>query len=249
MKRLAALLMAALPTMMWSQSVPDLIRQSDAFDAKNRNAEALAVIQQADQLAPGNAEILYRLAKQKSQLSQEAKSAAERKKLGAEALEAAQSAATAAPKNAQTHLTLAIVYGRLAQDEPARRKIELSRLIRDEAETAARLDPREDYAWHVLGRWNYEMANFNAVLKALAQAIYGKFPDASNEKAVEYLEKAVALRPDRVVHQIELGRAYLAIGEKDKARSALEKGLSLPSAAKDDNETKERGRKALSQLN
>jgi len=249
MKRLAALLMAALPTMMWSQSVPDLIRQSDAFDAKNRNAEALAVIQQADQLAPGNAEILYRLAKQKSQLSQEAKSAAERKKLGAEALEAAQSAATAAPKNAQTHLTLAIVYGRLAQDEPARRKIELSRLIRDEAETAARLDPREDYAWHVLGRWNYEMANFNAVLKALAQAIFGKFPDASNEKAVEYLEKAVALRPDRVVHQIELGRAYLAIGEKDKARSALEKGLSLPSAAKDDNETKERGRKALSQLN
>lgn len=249
MKRLAALLMAALPTMMWSQSVPDLIRQSDAFDAKNRNAEALAVIQQADQLAPGNAEILYRLAKQKSQLSQEAKSAAERKKLGAEALEAAQSAATAAPKNAQTHLTLAIVYGRLAQDEPARRKIELSRLIRDEAETAARLDPREDYAWHVLGRWNYEMANFNAVLKSLAQAIYGKFPDASNEKAVEYLEKAVALRPDRVVHQIELGRAYLAIGEKDKARAALEKGLSLPSVAKDDNETKERGRKALSQLN
>jgi len=249
MKRLAALLMAVLPTMMWSQSVPDLIRQSDALDAKNRNAEALAVIQQADQMAPGKAEILYRLAKQKSQLSQDAKSAAERKKLGAEALEAARSAAAADPKNAQAHLTLAIVYGRIAQDEPARRKVELSRLIRDEAETAARLDPKEDYAWHVLGRWNYEMANFNAVLKALAQAIYGKFPDASNEKAVEYLEKAVALRPDRVAHQIELGRAYLAIGEKDKARSALEKGLSLPSAAKDDNETKERGRKALSQLN
>ena len=248
MKRFAILLVA-LPAMAWSQSVPELIRQADALDAKNRNAEALVVIQQAGQLSPGNAEVLYRLAKQKSQLSQDARSAAERKKLGAEALEAAQGAAAVDPKNAQAHLTLAIVYGRIAQDEPARRKVELSRQIRDEAETAARLDPQADYAWHVLGRWNYEMANFNAVLKALAQAIYGKFPDASNEKAVEYLEKAVALRPDRVAHQIELGRAYLAIGEKDKARAALEKGLSLPSLAKDDNETKERGRKALSQLN
>lgn len=244
-----ALLFLAIPTMAWSQSVPDLIRKTDALDAKNRNAEALVVIQQADQLSPGNAEILYRLAKQKAQLMLDAKSSAERKQLGTEALDAAQRAVAADPKSAEAHLSLAIVYGRLAQDESARRKVELSRLIRDEAEIAAKLDPREDYAWHVLGRWNYEMANFNAVLKALAQAIYGKFPDASNEKAVEYLEKAVALRPDRVVHQIELGRAYLAIGEKDKARAALEKGLSLPSVAKDDNETKERGRKALSQLN
>lgn len=247
MKR--ALLFLAIPTVAWSQSVPDLIRQTDALDAKNRNAEALVVIQQADQLSPGNAEILYRLAKQRAQLMLDAKSSAERKKLGAEALDAAQRAVAADPKSAEAHLSLAIVYGRLAQDEPARRKVELSRLIRDEAEIAAKLDPKEDYAWHVLGRWNYEMANFNVMLKALAQAIYGKFPDASNEKAVEYLEKAVALRPDRVVHQIELGRAYLAIGEKDKARAALEKGLSLPSVAKDDNETKERGRKALSQLN
>ncbi|MBN8711460.1 MAG: hypothetical protein BGO12_10435 [Verrucomicrobia bacterium 61-8] len=247
MKR--ALLFLAIPTMAWSQSVPDLIRKTDALDAKNRNAEALVVIQQADQLSPGNAEILYRLAKQKAQLMLDAKSSAERKQLGAEALDAAQRAVAADPKSAEAHLSLAIVYGRIAQDESARRKVELSRLIRDEAEIAAKLDPKEDYAWHVLGRWNYEMANFNAVLKALAQAIYGKFPDASNEKAVEYLEKAVALRPDRVVHQIELGRAYLAIGEKDKARAALEKGLSLPSLAKDDNETKERGRKALSQLN
>ncbi len=244
-----ALLFLAIPTMAWSQSVPDLIRKTDALDAKNRNAEALVVIQQADQLSPGNAEILYRLAKQKAQLMLDAKSSAERKQLGSEALDAAQRAVAADPKSAEAHLALSIVYGRLAQDESAPRKVELSRLIRDEAEIAAKLDPKEDYAWHVLGRWNYEMANFNAVLKALAQAIYGKFPDASNEKAVEYLEKAVALRPDRVVHQIELGRAYLAIGEKDKARAALEKGLSLPSVAKDDNETKERGRKALSQLN
>ena len=84
-----------------------------------------------------------------------------RRQLGEKALDAARRAVTADPNNSQTHLSLAIVYGRIALDEPPRRKIEMSRLIKQEAETAARLDPKNDYAWHVLGRWNYEVANFN----------------------------------------------------------------------------------------
>ena len=115
----------------------------------------------------------------------------------------------------------------------------MSRLIRQEAETAARLDPKNDYAWHVLGRWNYELANFNPFLKALAQAIYGKLPDASNEKAVEYFSKAIALQPRRVAHHLELGRAYLALGEKQKAREKFNKGLSLTSTEKDDDNNKQ----------
>lgn len=91
----------------------------------------------------------------------DAKSASEKRQLGEKALDAAQRAVTANPNNTQTHLSLAIVYGRIALDEPARRKVEMSRLIRQEAETAAHLDPKNDYAWHVLGRWNYELANFN----------------------------------------------------------------------------------------
>jgi tetratricopeptide (TPR) repeat protein len=126
--------------------------------------------------------------------------------------------------------------------------VELSRLIRQEAETAARLDATNDYAWHVLGRWNYEVANFNPVLKALAQAIYGKLPDASNEKAVAYFAKAIALQPQRVIHRVELGRAYLAIGKREKARDAFNKGISLPSAEKDDDNNKARAREMLNQL-
>jgi Flp pilus assembly protein TadD len=124
----------------------------------------------------------------------------------------------------------------------------MSKLIREEAQTALRLDPKNDYAWHVLGRWNYELANFNPLLKALAQAIYGKVPDASNEQAVECFRKAIALEPRRVSHHLELARAYLALGEKQKARDEFNKGISLPSADKDDEENKSRARKVLKQL-
>jgi tetratricopeptide (TPR) repeat protein len=178
-----------------AQRVEELVTAGDALDEKHRNSEALSLYLKADAQKPNDAEILRRLSKQYAQLMLDAKSASEKRQPGEKALDAAQRAVTANPNNTQAHLSLAIVYGRIALDEPARRKVETSRLIRQEAETAALLDPKNNYAWHVLGRWNYELANFNPFLKALAQAIYGKLPDASNEKAVEYFRSTAARCP------------------------------------------------------
>lgn len=228
--------------------VPELITAGDALDQQNRNSEALSLYIKADATKPNDSEILRRISKQYAQLMLDATTSSERTELSRKALDAAKRAVAADPNNAQAHLSLAIVYGRIALNEPPRRKIEMSRLIKLEAETAARLDPKNDYAWHVLGRWNYEIANFNPLLKALAQAIYGKIPDASNEKAVECFQRAIELQPRRVIHHLELGRTYLALGEKQKARDELNKGLSLPSIDKDDDDNKQRARVTLKQL-
>ncbi|CAN5700104.1 hypothetical protein BH09VER1_BH09VER1_05110 [soil metagenome] len=225
-----------------------LIAKADALDEKNDSKGALAILLEADQQKPNDAEILRRLAMQEIQLFVETKNEAEKKSLGAKALDYAQRAVKADPNNAKAHLSLSIIYGRIAFMESNRRKVELSKLIESEAQTAARLDPKEEYAWHVLGRWNYELAGFNPILKALAELIYGKFPDCSYDKAVEYFKKSIALNPQAVIHHIELGRTYLAMGKKAEATVELKKGLALPSTMKDDEETKKRGRLALKSL-
>ncbi len=245
--RTLVLLLLAL-TLAQAQTAVELLARGTALDDKNRNAEALVVFIEADKLQPNDAEILRFIAKQYCQLILETNSAAEKKQLALKSLDPALRAVKADPENANARLCLAIVYGRVAEYEGARRKVELSRLIKAEAETAVRLDPKQEYAWHILGRWNYELANFNPVLKALAQTIYGKFPDASNAKAAEHFQKALALNPRSVIHHVELGRTHLALGEKTKARQEIEAGLALPSIAKDDEETKQRARQALKQL-
>ena len=228
-----------------AQSVGELLSAGDALDAKNRNREAVEFYLKADAIEPNNAEILRRIAKQYSQqVVSEARDPRNRE-LARKSLEYAQRAVKCDPNNADARLSLAICYGKSAFMESARRRIEMSRLIRSEAEAALRLDPKSDYAWHVLGRWNYELANFNAALRFLAETIYGKFPDASNERAAECFEKAAAISPDRVIHHIELGRTYAALGRKEEALAELKKGLALPSREKDDGESKERARKAL----
>ncbi|MDD5199720.1 MAG: hypothetical protein PHC88_07940 [Terrimicrobiaceae bacterium] len=242
------LMLLAIPLCAHGQSIADFIKQGDALDARNQNAAALEILLKADAIKPNDAEILRRIAKQYSQQMEAESTSPANKALGRQALDYAKRAKAADPQNANARVALAICYGKVAFLEPARTKIEYSRLIKDEADAAIRLDASNDYAWHVLGRWNYELANFNPALRFLAQVIYGKFPDASNARAAECFEKAIALQPGRVIHHVELGRACAALGRKDEARAELKKGLDLPSREKDDDESKDRARQTLKAL-
>jgi tetratricopeptide (TPR) repeat protein len=225
-----------------------MIARGDACDARNANRDALEIYLEADRARPGDAEILRRISKQYAQMMSDTDSKARKRALGAAALDYGKRAKSAAPDNAQARLGLAICYGRIAFLQPARTQVEMSRLIKEEVDAALALDPGDDLAWHVLGRWNYELANFNPALKFLAQTIYGKFPGASNERAAECFEKALALNPQRVINHVELGRARLALGRRDEARAAFQAALKLPSREKDDDESKARARKALDSL-
>jgi tetratricopeptide (TPR) repeat protein len=92
------------------------------------------------------------------------------------------------------------------------------------------------------------MAALNPALRMIAGMIYGGLPDASFEKAAECFERAVAIQPRSVIHQVELGRTYLAMGRLDDARKHLEIGLSLPIKEDDDAETLALARKALDSI-
>jgi tetratricopeptide (TPR) repeat protein len=247
MKRVSALvLMLVCMDFAHAESATDLIRKGDALDAKNQNADALVIYLEADRQQPGDPEILRRISKQYAQ--QMADSGGDAPELGDKALDYALRAVKAGPDNAQAHLALAIVYGKISYLKPARQRMQDSRTILEEARKAVELDPANDLAWHVVGRWNYEVANLSGPVKFIAETLYGKLPDASNEKALECFEKAAALNPKRLLNQAELGRALAAVGRKDEARAALEKALGMPSREKDDDETKERARKALNAL-
>lgn len=175
-------------------------------------------------------------------------SAAEKRKKLQAAVEAARQAVEANPQSSQAHLALAVAYGHLAQQEQPRRQIELSKLIKEEAEEAVRLEPGNDVAWHVLARWNFEMASVNPVLRSLAQMIYGKFPDASASRAEECFRKAIDAGPPRVMHHVEYGLMLAALDRKNDARKQLETGLSIPAKDKEDEDTQQRARQALDRL-
>jgi len=246
-----AVLLALLTTSLASLGAEDfatLVKRGDALDAKFKTKEALAVYLEAEKLQPADAELLHRIAKQYGESMLDVSGKAEKKALGEKSLEYSKRAVAADPKNATAHLALAVSYGRVATYMDNKTKIAYSKLVKEQVDQSIALDPKNDLAWHVLGAWQYELANLNGVLRAVAGIVYGTLPSASNEDAVKAFKKAIELNPRRVANHVELGRTYLAMGNKIEAKAELEKGLSLPDQQRDDPDVKQRAREALKKV-
>lgn len=226
----------------------DWIEQGDSLDLQFKSAQALGAYQKALAENPGDAAILRKIAKQYVELALDAPGRGEKLRLAQQGYDTALKAKELDPGSPEGRLTVAIAAARLGFYSGAKTKLELSRVVQQESSEAIRMRPGYALGWHMLGRWNYEISSLNPLLKTLAEAIYGKMPAASYEEAVKCLGKASRLEPDNALFHAELGRAYLAAGQKDEARAVLAKSLSLPRRTKDDGEAQERAKAALQEL-
>ncbi len=228
--------------------VAGLLKQGDDFDAKLDNAHALESYLQAEKLGATDPDTLTHIARQYALLMNDTASDEEQRRLGERALEYSKRAVAANPTHARSVLSVAICYGRLIRFQDTRTKVEYSRFVKEYADRALKLDPTDSYAWHVLGAWNYELAQMGPLSRAFVKVVYGGMPPASNEEAERLFRKAVELAPERVSHHAELGRTLAALGKKNEARLELNKALSLPSREKDDPESKKRATAVLAHL-
>lgn len=232
-----------------AQSADALIKSGDLHYDRLQAAEALKYYLPAEKLQPENADLLVKISRQYRHLMSDASSRDEKLRLGATATEYAERASRLAPNDSDAQLAVGITLGKiLPYQTNNRERLEASRRIKNSAETALRLNPRNDLAWHILGRWHLVMSELSGIRRAVATVVYGSLPKASNAEAARCFQKALALEPDRLMHHVELGRTYAALGQKDEARRHLKQGLAMRETEKDDAETKQKGRELLGTL-
>src|SRR5207253_3151982 len=149
------------------------------FERKFQANEALPYYLNAEKLEPKNPQILVRIARQYRYLMTDASAKQEKLRLGYIALDYSTRAAAAGPHDADAQLATAITLGKMLPFLPTKEQISASPRIKDSVDKALALDPNDDTAWHVLGRWNRVLADVNTVKRALAQVIYGGLPKGS----------------------------------------------------------------------
>lgn len=231
-----------------AETAAALIAKGDPFDERYEPGKALEFFLQADRLEPDNPECLVRIARQYRHLMSETSSKKEKLRLGYLSLGFAERAAALAPKNAEAQLSPAISYGKMLPSMGSKDQVNASPKIKESVDRTLKLDPSNDIAWHMLGRWNRVLANISGVKRVLAKALYGELPETTNEAAEKCLLKAIAINPSRLMHHIELGRIYAQMGRKEEARKATQKGLAMPNKDHDDPEMKEIGQELLKKL-
>lgn len=225
-----------------------LVQEALAAEQRFEIPKALDLLLQAERAGRTDAFTLQRIARQYSDLVTEQPDRPAQRRFAELALEYSRRAAALEPNNAVNVLSIAISYGKLAWVSDTRDKVRYSRMVRSETERALALDPTYAWAHHILGRWHVEVARLGLAARAVVALVYGGLPGASIDEALKHLQRAVELEPGELQHHIELGLAYRARGEADRARSALERGLALTPKAKIDLEAHARARAALAEL-
>ncbi len=231
-----------------TQSFDQLLEQGEVLDQKLQAKEALTYYLAAEKMEPQNPHLMVCIARQYRHLMTDAPEKQEKLRLGHVALDYSTRAAAAGPKDAEPQLDIAITLGKMLPFLPVKEQASATPRIKESVDKALALDPKNDTAWHILGRWNRVLADVNRVKRAVAGMLYGRLPKGSYEEAERDMKKAMELNPNRLMHYVELGRIYAQIGRKEDARFYINKGLAMPDVEKDDPETKQRGRETLEKL-
>ena len=231
-----------------STTLRSLIAKGDIHDKRFEPDSALDYYLKAEKEAPKDASLLVKIARQYIYIMDKTSKKASKKEIAQTALAYSKRAVAEAPTDCHSHLSLAICYGKLTPLVGTRERLAISSKLKSAAENAIQCDPSNDYAWHLLGRWHQALAGVGGVTRSIAKLVYGTIPESSYGKAAECFRKASSLNQNRLIHQIELGRTYAAMGRTTDARTLIKRGLAMPNTEHDDPATKRRGRESLKEL-
>jgi len=171
-----------------------------------------------------NYEALWKASRSNIDLAESEKDEARRNRFSEAGEVLARRAIKVNPQDAEGHFSLARALGRRALSVGVRDRVKFATAVRSEAMEALQLNPNHAGALHVLGVWNAEVMRLNGFERFFAKNVLGGrvFGEASWDKAVSFMERAVAADPDRIVHHLDLGKIYADIGDKAKARAQFE---------------------------
>lgn len=81
-------------------------------------------------------------------------------------------------------------------------QVKLAKEAREQAVIALQKEPQNDLAHHLMGRWHWEMANLNGIVRTLIRLMYGTdLAPGTHLEALNHYRRASELNPNRLVHR------------------------------------------------
>ena len=253
MKTWLFILIGLFTTTVFSQSLPRqigdvavLIKDGDHFENSLDEKSALEKYKAAFKLQPSNVLALNKCSELCSRIGTRETDDKTRTGYYQNAKNYAVEALRLQPEDAEANCVMAIALGCMALDAGNREKVDAARDIRKYLDKAIMQDPTNFKAWHVLGRWHYEMSGLNIFQRAAVRIIFGGLPPSSLQESIVAFEKANHIKTF-AANSFEMARAYKRNGETDKAITVINSLLQLPNQTQDDEDYKNEGRKLLNQ--
>ncbi len=217
-----------------AQDFASLLKEAERNEAIPNEKEALHKFKEALKLQPANLYALTKCSELCSRIGAREKEENMRNSYNNAAIIYAKTALKLYPNDDESHVAMGIAVGRTVLAKSGKDKIAAVKEIRQYAEMAIKINPNNFKAWHILGKWNYEVSNLSVIERTAARVFFGGLPQASFKASIEAYEKAKILNPNFALNYLELARAYNKINKKEKAIPLLKTVLQLPVSTEDD---------------
>lgn len=228
-----------------SQDVNALIQEGEKLEAALNEKGALDKYVEAQKLQYNNMTAINKCSELCSRIGNRETTAQMRISYYESAKKYAAFGLAIEPNNSNANCMMAIALGRLSLEKSGKEKVKAAKEIKKYADLAIKYDAQNYKAWHVLGRWHYEISNLNFIEKAAIEVMFGGVPKSSFKEAVTAFEKAKTISPNFVINYYELARSYKKNGQKKEAIAALNAMLLLPDTTEDDKTFKAEAKKLL----
>ncbi|MBS1495861.1 MAG: hypothetical protein JSU03_09635 [Bacteroidetes bacterium] len=217
-----------------SQDIVSVINEANRLEAIPDENAAFQKFKEAVRIQPVNVYALSKCSELCSRIGHRQTNTKSRDSYYQAAITYAQSALKVSPQSDDANVAMAIAVGRVVLIKSGKEKISAVKDIKKYADIALKANPDNFKAWHILGKWNYEVSNLNMIERAAAKVFFGGLPDASLKNSIADYEKAKALSPQFMLNYLELAKAYHRNDETKLALEQLKKVLILPAKTEDD---------------
>ena len=247
MLRLFTLLITLFPCLLFSQDINQLLKEAQFQESLFHENEAFLKYAEVLKKDPNNLQALWKCSDLSSRIGARQ---ADKEKMRPYFMAAKNYAAAALrvnPNSSDANFAMALALGRVSLISGTKERVMMARDVKRYAENAIRLDPNNFRAYHILGRWKYDVSNLNLAEKSFARVFYGKLPSATLEEAIADFNKSRTLYPGFILNYYELARSYHRMGEDKKAVANLNILLGLPNVMYDDTRVKVIARQLLTE--
>ena len=245
----AAALCLASPALAQT-TASDHVALGDQEYAATNSAAALQHYEVALAVDSTNYEALWKASRSAIDLGEATSDARKRDAYYRQGTQFARRATGVNPGDAEGHFHLARSLGRTALSLGVRDRVKYAKAVREEALTSLKYNAQHAGALHVMGVWNAEIMRLSGVSRFMAKTFLGGqvFGTASWKDAARYMEQAVAVEPNRLIHRVDLAEIYRDMGDKAKARAEAEFVVKAPATEPNDPKYKSQAQQLLASL-
>jgi hypothetical protein len=242
-----ALFIAGFPCLLFSQDLSQLLKEAQLQESLFHENDAFLQYAEIIKRDPGNLLALWKCSELCSRIGARQGDKEKMRPYFIAARNYAVSAMRVNPNSSDANCVMSFALGRVSLISGTKERVVLAKDVKYYAENAIRLDPNNFRAYHILGRWNYEVSNLNLAEKSFARLFYGRLPSASLEDAIYDFEKSRSINPGFILNYLELAKSYHRMDEDKKAISNLRILLGLPNLIYDDARAKVIARQLLTE--